>query len=221
MSFFTSIVARRALSAFGFLALTAGTQAQTLNGIRIGEEITTASQFAGKPTSRVVAGPHEEVRWRLPDGNKLALATDPGNGRIAYAEETWGGRPDGKPADFPGFRYGETSLADIRMHAESNGFAFVERLIDERPDGLCLFNSYEVEGSPGLVVTFVTKMSMRDTQRLKSKQQSVDINRAAKLDGIILGDARYLESIWGQAKLKGKNYKPIRWASARTVALEP
>jgi transposase-like protein len=155
MSFFTCMVARRALSAFGFLALTAGTQAQTLNGIRIGEEITTASQFAGKPTSRVVAGPHEEVRWRLPDGNKLALATDPGNGRIAYAEETWGGRPDGKPADFPGFRYGETSLADIRMHAENNGFAFVERLIDERPDGLRLFNSYEVEGSPGLVVTFV------------------------------------------------------------------
>jgi hypothetical protein len=221
MSFFTSIVARRALPAFGFLALTAGTQAQTLNGIRIGEEITTASRIAGKPTSRVAAGPHEEVRWRLSDGNKLALATDPVNGRIAYAEETWGGRPDGKPADFPGFRYGETTLADIRMHAENNGLAFVERLIDEKPDGLRLFNSYEVEGSPGLVVTFVPRVSTRDTQRLKSKQESVDINRAAKLDGIILGDARYLEAIWGQAKLKGKGYKPIRWASARKVALKP
>ena len=171
--------------------------------------------MAGRPTSRVAAGPHEEVRWRLPDGNRLSLATDPGNGRIAYAEETWGGRPDGKPADFPGFIYGETTLADIRMHAKNNGFAFVERLIDERPDGLRLFNSYEVEGSPGLVVTFVTKMSTKDTQRLKGKQESVDINRAAKLDGIILGDTRYLESIWGQAKLKGRNYKPIRWASAR------
>jgi hypothetical protein len=221
MSLFTSIIARRALPAFGFLALTAGTQAQTLNGIRIGEEIATASRIAGKPTSRVAAGPHEEVRWRLSDGNKLALATDPDNGRIAYAEETWGGRPDGKPADFPGFRYGETTLADIRMHAENNGFAFVERLIDEKPDGLRLFNAYEVEGSPGLVVTFVTKMSMRDTQRLKGERESVDLNRAAKLDGIILGDARYLESIWGQAKLKGKNYKPIRWASARKVALKP
>jgi hypothetical protein len=221
MRIFSSIIARHALPAFGFLALTAGTQAQTLNGIRIGEEITTASRIAVKPTSRVAAGPHEEVRWRLSDGNKLALATDPVNGRIAYAEETWGGRSDGKPADFPGFRYGETTLADIRMHAENNGFAFVERLIDERPDGLRLFNSYEIEGSPGLVVTFVTRMSTRDTQRLKGKRESVDINRAAKLDGIILGEARYLESIWGQAKLKGKNYKPIRWASARTVALKP
>ncbi|MBQ0821507.1 hypothetical protein KBI52_15000 [Microvirga sp. HBU67558] len=212
---FPSIVARHALPAFGFLVLTAETQAQSLNGIRIGEEITTASRIAGKPASRVAAGPHEEVRWRLSDGNKLALATDPANGRIAYAEKTWGGRPDGKPADFPGFRYGETTLADIRMHAQNNGFAFVERLMDEKPDGLRLFNAYEVEGSPGLVVTFVTRMSTRDTQRLKGKQDSVDINRAAKLDGIILGDAGYLESIWGQAKLKGKNYKPIRWASVR------
>jgi hypothetical protein len=221
MRIFPSVVARHTLPAFGFLALMTGTQAQTLNGIRIGEEITTASSTVGKPTSRVATGPHEEVRWRLPDGNRLALATDPVNGRIAYAEETWGGRPDGKPADFPGFRYGETTLADIRMYAENNGFAFVERLIDENSDGLRLFNAYEVEGSPGLVVTFVTRISTRDTQRLKSKQESVDINRTAKLNGIILGDARYLESIWGQAKLKGKNYKPIRWASARKVALKP
>ena len=137
------------------------------------------------------------------------------NGRIAYVEETWGGRPDGRPADFPGFKYGETTLADIRKHAENNGFAFMERLLDERSDGLRLFNSYEVEGRPGLVVTFVTKMSKTDAQRLKSKQDGVDINRSARLDSIILGDAGYLESIWGQAKLKGKKYKPIRWASVR------
>jgi hypothetical protein len=215
MKFLTPILAAGALPAFGFLALTAGTHAQTLNGIRIGEEVAAASRVAGEPSARAAAGPHEEVRWRLPDGNKLALAADPSTGRIAYAEETWGGRPNGKPADFPGFIYGETTLADIRTHADNNGFAFVERLIDERPDGLRLFNSYEVEGSPGLVVTFVTRMSTKDTQRLKGKQEGIDINRAAKLDGIILGDARYLESIWGQAKLKGKNYKPIRWASAR------
>ena len=215
MRFSTSIIQRAAIPVLAFLALTAGTQAQTLNGISIGEEIAAAARIAGKPTAKVAAGPHEAVTWRLPDGNKLALATHPGNGRIAYAEETWGGRPDGRPADFPGFTYGETTLADIRKHAENNGFAFVERLLDERSDGLRLFNSYEVEGRPGLVVTFVTKMSKTDAQRLKSKQDGVDINRSARLDSIILGDAGYLESIWGQAKLKGKKYKPIRWASVR------
>ena len=148
MRFSTSIIQRAAIPVLAFLALTAGTQAQTLNGISIGEEIAAAARIAGKPTAKVAAGAHEAVTWRLPDGNKLALATHPGNGRIAYAEETWGGRPDGRPADFPGFKYGETTLADIRKHAENNGFAFVERLLDERPDGLRLFNSYEVEGRP-------------------------------------------------------------------------
>jgi hypothetical protein len=215
MRFSTSIIQRAAIPVLAFLSLTAGTQAQTLNGISIGEEIAAASRIAGKPTAKIAAGPHEEIRWSLPDGNKLSLATHPGNGRIAYAEETWGGRPDGRPADFPGFKYGETTLADIRKHAENNGFAFIERLLDERPDGLRLFNSYEVEGHPGLVVTFVTKMSKVDSQRLKNKQEGVDINRSARLDSIILGDAGYLESIWGQAKLKGKKYKPIKWASVR------
>ena len=101
MRFFTPNIASGALPMIGLLAVTAGAQAQTLNGIRIGEEITVASRIAGKPIARAAAGPHEELRWRLPDGNKLALATDPGNGRIAYAEETWGGQADGKPADFP------------------------------------------------------------------------------------------------------------------------
>ncbi|QRM33647.1 hypothetical protein [Microvirga sp. VF16] len=215
MRFITSSIMRGAIPALGFLFLTAGTQAQTLNGIRIGEEISAASRIAGKPASRVAAGAHEEVRWSLPDGNKLALATDPGNGRIAFAKETWGGRPDGKPADFPGFTYGETTLANIREHAENNGFAFVERLVEEKPDGLRLFNSYEVEGTPGLVVTFVTRMSAKDSQRLLNKQPGLDINKSARLESIILGDARYLDSIWGERKLKGKNYKPIRWASIR------
>jgi hypothetical protein len=48
----------------------------------------------------------------------------------------------------------------------------VERLLDEKPDGLRLFNAYEVEESPGLVVTFVTKMPPKDAQRLRKKDTS-------------------------------------------------
>ena len=38
-------------------------------------------------------------------------------------------------------------------------------------------------------MTFVTRMSTKDTQKLKGKQEDIDINRAAKLVGVILGDA--------------------------------
>jgi len=218
MKALTSILLRGAIPVLASLFLTAGAQSQTLSGIRIGEEVSAASRVAGKPVAKVPAGPHEEIRFKLPDGNRLAVATDMDSRRIVYAEEKWGGHPHGRPADFPGFTYGETTLADIRAHADNSGFAFSERLIDDRPDGLRLFNAYEVEGAPGLVVTFVTKMSRKDANRLKSKKEQVDINRSARLESIILADAGYLDSIWGEQKLKGKAYKPIRWGSPQERA---
>jgi hypothetical protein len=126
---------------------------------------------------------------------------------------------NGKPSDFPGFVYGQTTLADIRAHAQNNGFAFKEHLIGVRLDGLALFNAYEIEGTPGVVVTFVTKLSKTDDERLRTGKANVDINRAARLDAIILADAGYLNAIWGDAKLTHKAYKPIRWEPPRQAAL--
>jgi hypothetical protein len=102
---------------------------------------------------------------------------------------------------------------------QNNGFAFKERLIEVRPDGLALFNAYEVEGAPGLVVTFVTKLSKTDEARLRTGKANVDLNRAARLVSIILADAGYLDTIWGDAKLQDKRYKPIRWELPRRAAL--
>jgi hypothetical protein len=194
-------------------------QAQSLSGIKVGEEISSATKLAARPLPSKSVAPHEERRWKLPDGNRLSIAADPETKRIVYAEKKWSGGATGRPADFPGFVYGETTLADIRAHAQNNGFAFKERLIDVRPDGLALFNAYEVEGAPGLVVTFVTKLSKKDEGRLRTSKPNVDINRAARLDSIILADAGYLDTIWGDGKLKDKAYKPIRWERPHHAAL--
>jgi hypothetical protein len=196
-------------------------QAQSLSGIKVGEEISSATKLAARPLPSRSVAPHEERRWKLPDGNRLSIAADPETKRIVYAEKKWSGGATGRPADFPGFVYGETTLADIRAHAQNNGFAFKERLIDVRPDGLALFNAYEVEGAPGLVVTFVTKLSKKDEGRLRTSKPNVDINRAARLDSIILADAGYLDTIWGDGKLKDKANKPIRWERPHHAALAP
>ncbi len=196
-------------------------QAQSLSGIKVGEEISSATKLAARPLPSKSVAPHEERRWKLPDGNRLSIAADPETKRIVYAEKKWSGGATGRPADFPGFVYGETTLADIRAHAQNNGFAFKERLIDVRPDGLALFNAYEVEGAPDLVVTFVTKLSKKDEGRLRTGKPNVDINRAARLDSIILADAGYLDTIWGDGKLKDKAYKPIRWERPHHAALAP
>jgi hypothetical protein len=194
-------------------------QAQSLSGIKVGEEISSASKLDARPLPSKSVDPHEARRWKLPDGNRLSVAADPETKKIVYAEKTWGGGVNGKPSDFPGFVYGQTTLADIRAHAQNNGFAFKERLIGVRPDGLALFNAYEIEGAPGVVVTFVTKLSKKDDERLRTGKANVDINRAARLDAIILADAGYLDTMWGDAKLRGKAYKPIRWEPPRQAAL--
>jgi hypothetical protein len=194
-------------------------QAQSLSGIKVGEEIASASKINARPLPSKSVAPHEERRWKLPDGNKLSVAADPETKKIVYAEKKWSGGVNGKPSDFPGFVYGETTLADIRAHARNNGFAFKERLIDVRPDGLALFNAYEVEGTPGVVVTFVTKLSKTDEERLRTGKANVDLNHAARLDSIILADAGYLDTMWGDAKLRDKAYKPIRWEPPRQAAL--
>jgi hypothetical protein len=194
-------------------------QAQSLSGIKVGEEISSASKIAATPLPSTSLAPHEDRRWKLPNGNRLSVAADPETKRIVYAEKRWGGGASGRPADFPGFIYGETTLADIRSHAQNNGFAFKERLIEVRPDGLALFNAYEVEGTPGVVVTFVTKLSKTDEVRLRTGKAKVDLNRAARLDAIILANAGYLDTIWGDGKLKDKAYKPIRWERPHHAAL--
>ncbi|MGF9764772.1 hypothetical protein AAII07_57850 [Microvirga sp. 0TCS3.31] len=194
-------------------------QAQSLSGIKVGEEISSASKLAARPLPSKNGDPHEERRWKLPNGNRLSVAVDPQTKRIVYAEKTWSGGATGKPADFPGFVYGQTTLADIRAHAQNNGFAFKEHLIDVRPDGLALFNAYEVEGASGLVVTFVTKLSRKDDEHLRTGKANVDLNQAARLDAIILADAGYLDTIWGDAKLRHKAYKPIRWEPPRHAPL--
>jgi hypothetical protein len=197
----------------------ASAQAQSLSGIRVGDMIVSAPRIAARQLPSRSGDLHEERRWKLPDGNRFAVVADPETKRIVYAEKRWGGAANGKSADFPGFSYGETTLADIRAHAQNNGFAFKEHLVDVRLDGLALFNAYEVEGAPGVVVTFVTKLSRKDDEHLRNGKANVDINRAARLESIILADAGYLNSIWGDAKLRHKAYKPIRWELPHQAAL--
>jgi hypothetical protein len=211
--------ATAAIAAVAGVLFGTNAQAQSLSGIKVGEEIASAAKIAARPLPSRSVAPQEERRWKLPDGNSLSVAADPETKKIVYAEKKWSGGATGRPADFPGFVYGETTLADIRAHAQNNGFAFKERLIEVRPDGLALFNAYEVEGTPGVVVTFVTKLSRKDDERLRTGKANVDLNRAARLDAIILADAGYLDTIWGDGKLRDKGYKPIRWEPPRHAAL--
>jgi hypothetical protein len=191
-----------------------GAQAQSLSGIKIGDNIASSSSIGMKPVVQNQSGPYLMRRWKLADGNDLSITAERQTGKIVYAETNWGGGTGGRAADFPGFVYGKTTLEDIRNEMDGNGFAYKERMFAETRDGLVLFNSYEVEGSPGLVATFVTKISRKDADRFK-RTKNFDLGKTARLDSIILADVNYLDAIWGDEKLKAESTTPIRWEQSR------
>jgi hypothetical protein len=74
-------------------------QAQSLSGIKVGEEISSASEIDARPLPSRSMDPHEDRRWKLPDGNRLSIAADPETKKIVYTEKTWGGGAHGKPTE--------------------------------------------------------------------------------------------------------------------------
>ncbi len=198
----------------GLIFLSPGVQAQSLSGIKIGDNISNSSSIGMKPVAQNQSGLYTMRRWTLADGNDLSITAERKSGRIVYAESNWGGGSGGRAADFPGFVYGKTTLEDIMNEAGDRGFAYQQRMIAETRDGIVLFTSYEVEGSPGLVATFVTKMSRKDADRFK-RTKNFDFSKVARLDSIILADVNYLDTIWGDEKVGGKGATPIRWEQSR------
>ncbi len=107
-------------------------------------------------------------------------------------------------SDLKGARFGETTLNELRRTLGNNGFCYVERgCTISIQDGIALFNSYEIEGNPDVIATFVTLVIGSPTNQ--------EVGDQAKLDGIIIGYRKYLDGIWGERKVFDKAYKPIIW----------
>jgi hypothetical protein len=181
--------------------------AQSLSGIRIGDEIASADQIGFAPVERNQSGPFAITKWRLPDKNELSITSATNNGKIVYIECDWGRLQSGTYTDFPGLYYGRTSLADIRQRFGNNGFAYGNRTGMRSPDNsFVMFNSYEVENANEVVVTFITKIAPSDIKSAKPNPAMF-----AKLDSIILGDAQYLRNIWGSQLVFDPAYHKIAW----------
>lgn len=209
-----AILAFVAISGSAFLPiLVAEAHGQTLSGLGIGDREEKTEEIAGT-SMRERSGPFTMHRWDYADGNSLRLTTT--GGAIIYMESNWGGEARGRTSDFPGLTYGRTTLAEIRAMAGSNGFAFSEAgPAQPMDDGIAMFNSYEIEGSPGVAVTFVTKVPHG------ANVTGATMATAAVLESIILADIDYQEMIWGDRIPPDRGYVPIQWGQRGPSAAAP
>ncbi|MEY9097986.1 hypothetical protein ABIA24_000895 [Sinorhizobium fredii] len=209
---------------FGVICLVCASttaMAQSMSGVTIGSDRAALNQLGTKPTATQAMGPHTAVKFKLPGGNELSATFVRSTGKIVYLETDWGGEPAGSFSDFEGFKYGETSLADIRRQFEHNGMMFDARPVASMmPDGgVALFNSYEISGTT-VVATFVTKISataLADLQATHGTEKLSDhVGPTAKLNAVILAERAYVDTIWGVKKTYDKGYAAITWGSAQS-----
>lgn len=190
-----------------FLILTTVVNAQTMSGIRIGDPLSSTSKIGFSPTAKEENGPLVIQKWRFQNKNELSITAFRNTGRIVYMETNWGGDRNGSFSDVPGMIYGKTTISDIRKRFGNNGFTYKDRgSVAVVEDGIIIMNSYQITGTD-LVVTFITKISREDYLKTDNAK---NVGSFALLDTIIIGDATYLDTVWGNEKMFDKGYKPVR-----------
>jgi hypothetical protein len=199
-------------------------RAQSLSGVGIGSDKSALNQLGVSPTSSQALGPHTAVKFALPGGNSLSATFLRASGKIVYVETDWGGQGAGAYSDFEGFKFGETTLDDVRTRFGHNGLMFGERpAVTIMDDGtLALLNSYEIAGRSE-IATFVTSISPAEMEALQATNGSTKlaelVGPRAKLTSLILAEREYADTIWGANKTFDAGYAPISWgpASAKTI----
>ena len=205
--------------ALAFTTLASSSFAQSISGIHVGEPANVLEKLNLKPTARDRMGSMDTVKYKLANGNELSVTYESPQGRIVYLECDWGKNPESAITDFPGFKFGITTLEKIRAANGSNGFSYKSNAMNSAGDQLFTFNAYNIEGKPGQVVVFVTALNMADLQKRRdNKEPGADsMAKNLTLDAIVLAKESYLDGIWGKEKIYDKEAKPIVWAEENIV----
>jgi hypothetical protein len=182
----------------------------SIAGLHIGDPVSALATMGPETYKPDPLADHYLVhKWILADGTAISATVDNATGAIAYLEADAAPTSAGHAADFPGFRYGVTTLSDIRRHLGSNGMGFQNRpAVDKGADGqgVAVFNAYEIGGQ---IVTFITLVNATDAAKVLDK--SMLLGDAAHLDAILLASPEYLRVMdWG-APVKDGAYHPVSW----------
>ena len=206
--------------AFTLTLLCSIASAQSLSGIRVGDSPTVLEKLNLQALAREGRGPIKTVKYRRANGNELSVTFNTSANRISYIEADWNPslKPEGAASDIPAFKFGVTTLEDIRRVNGSNGFSWRSRAMMDTDTEIISFNAYEIEGKPNQVAVFVTSLSipaiLSKHTADKDKPNRSEMAKMAKffkLQAIILADKDYLDVIWGEEKFYDKDSKPISW----------
>jgi hypothetical protein len=186
---------------------------QSISGLHVGDSRTAVEGLKLKSIAKENQGSTETTKFRLANGIDLSVTLDIRKNRIVYIETDWNQTPEGAASDFPGLKFGSSTLEDIRKTNGSNGFSYRTTAMGESNGNLITFNAYRIENKPGIVAVFVTALNIAELRKKIGNREptQADLSGNLKLDALILADESYLDEIWGKEKTYDPANTPIKW----------
>jgi hypothetical protein len=173
------------------------TSSISMQKIRIGDPKSTLDKIKLK----IVAMENNMAKYRTENGNDLSITFE--NGKVVFMENDWLHNDKGDQPLYSNFKFGKTTLRDIRTKFGTNGFAFKNRVPFTTETDLIEFNCFEFDSPNNEILVTVTKVS------LKENATEENVADKLKLEALIISNKEYLNNIWGREKIFDPNYKKI------------
>ncbi|MDP4221010.1 MAG: hypothetical protein Q8916_01050 [Bacteroidota bacterium] len=187
------------------LLLTGMTFASANEISMVGVKIHDHSTALKKIKLEVLAKDKKEgmIKFRTENGNELSFTSK--EGKVVYMENDWLHDDAADVPLFSNFRFGKTSLRDIRKTLGTNGFTHVEHAGFTSDKEAIEFNCFEFDSPNHEIFATVT------TVPLGANVSEENVADSLKLAAVIIADKDYLDKIWGEKKVFDEgNYKKIK-----------
>ena len=187
------------------IGLIVNNQDASMSGIKIGSSVEELDQLKLKILAEDNSVENSVIKkFRTDNGNHFSVTAI--NSKVVFMENDWLGQPAGIKPLITDFKFGITTLQEIRQTFGSNGFAYVKYPGTTTEKDIIMLNCYEIDSPNDEVLVVITKLPIH-IARTYDDGNFID---HLKLEALILSDSDYLDAIWGKEKMYDSGNKKIK-----------
>lgn len=197
--------------------------AQTIAGHAIGENRLKLNEL-GDAVWQYDHGEYTHTAFNLGSAISISSAIEKSTGKVVRLEANWVGQGQPHSAYFADFKFGQTTLVEIRQRLGSSGAlpGSGSPVLSTSDGGVAISSFYEVANSE-IVASFVTKVSRDALVNLK-RQHGAEayayVATVATLESVVISSADYFKSLRGTTSVFDIGYRPIAWEPATALTTD-
>jgi hypothetical protein len=195
--------------------------AQVVAGHSIGEDRGKLDGVAWQNSF----GDYVDGKFKVANGVEVLATSEQSTGKLVRLEAKWDGKGLRQLAYFSDFRFGQTTLEDIKKRFGNLGLlpACGSSVLSTPDGGVTISNFYEISGSK-TIATFVTKIGRAELLDLKRRHggDAYDhMQTVARLNSMAIFDSAYFKNLRGATSIADVGYSPIAWTPMSSSTDKP